>query len=89
MTRALAEQESGGEAMVIVQQISSYLLLSCGILYIITVSSLLVNLIEKLIQTRKHVNESSVFVLGNLMHSSFKTSSIKESTKSRSSREGS
>ena len=50
MTRALAEQESGGEVMVILQQISSYMLLACGALYIITVSSLQVDQAVRLIQ---------------------------------------
>lgn len=36
MTRALADQESGGQAMVIVQQVSSYMLLACGVVYIVT-----------------------------------------------------
>lgn len=36
MTRALSDLESGGQAMVIVQQVSSYMLLACGLVYIIT-----------------------------------------------------
>lgn len=36
MTRALSDLESGGQAMVILQQVSSYMLLACGLVYIIT-----------------------------------------------------
>ncbi|KAH7444469.1 hypothetical protein KP509_02G079200 [Ceratopteris richardii] len=36
MTRALSDLESGGQAMVILQQVSSYMLLGCGLVYIIT-----------------------------------------------------
>ncbi|KAH6555072.1 hypothetical protein KP509_1Z283900 [Ceratopteris richardii] len=34
MTRALSDLESGGKALVILQQLSSYMLLGCGLLYI-------------------------------------------------------
>jgi hypothetical protein len=51
MTRALAEQESGGDVMVILQQISSYMLMACGLLYIITVSYLQINKAERLIRS--------------------------------------
>lgn len=35
MTKALSDQETTGNAMVILQQISSYLLLACGVVYIV------------------------------------------------------
>eukprot|EP00250_Pteridium_aquilinum_P013652 c21483_g1_i1 orf=282-869(-) len=34
MTRALSDLESGGQAMVIVQQVSSYMLMACGLIYV-------------------------------------------------------